>query len=221
VIGPNACAQLTKKGDKGSFSIAAGNKQDFMPILDRLETFQSFSARNVWHELFRRNNSDGSAAHNVPGSVGFVFNLDAQVQLLVPGGGRRWLSEFSPPASCVAINDAAGERLWIIVRPKKIEGDDPGVDPSWIQSTQELLIIDSSGNLASPIESPVGILLGKLSDPLGKADQLVFGKAMRLAIPSTRKVEDQLVRVCIVEHGQLKTVQELNIPDRGQKPQDR
>jgi hypothetical protein len=211
--GPMSRAQFTVDEQRpwGSFS-NRGKDQDFTPILERLQALQAFSPRTVGRELFGGNNSDGATSVDTP-SPGWSLSMSGLV-LLIPGKGRVWLSEFSPPPSVFRATDAAGQSLYIITRPKQIDGRDPDVDPSWIQSTQELVVVDSSGNIASPIASPVGILLGKLPDPLGTADQLVFGNALRLSRPRTGKTEVQPVVVCIIEHSELKVIRQVIIPDR-------
>lgn len=215
VTGPDSRAQFTASGGRGYFSIGK-NKPNFVATLNRLEMLQIYSPRVVWGELLGSNKSDVNAAPvDVPFSS-YVYNPIGELQLSGAGETHR-LSEFSPPPSCYEVNDTAGNRLWMIVRPVIERGGDSHVDPSWSESKQEFLIIDSSGRLESPIASPGGILLGKLPAPLAKADQLVFGKAMRLAIPRSRQGESQLIQVCVVENGRIKVVREIAVCDRGQR----
>lgn len=114
---------------------------------------------------------------------------------------------------CFSVTDSHGEKVLIVTRPLPQDGDDEPTGES-SPRPRELLLIDTAGRIFARRPYPGATLVGKLAEPHGKADQLVFG--------TRTHVNDQngtlLLRVagpgavCIVEDGELKMIRSIDVP---------
>jgi hypothetical protein len=111
-----------------------------------------------------------------------------------------------------SVSDSRGERLTIVVHTVPATVDD-AENPNEF-SAKEVLIIDSAGQILDRSIIRDGDLIGKLSEPLGQAEQVVFGAtgwvANQNGVLHTTAVGHVSVR--IIERGQWKTVQTIEAP---------
>jgi hypothetical protein len=124
------------------------------------------------------------------------------------------LLNWAQGIQCYAVTDSRGERFLVVVRPPRAASDDGEVLE--VSSAVELLLIDSAGRILDRSPLPKDRLLGKLAQPCGKADQLVFGTwryvSNRDGTFSTRFVVGPGT-VRIIDNGQWRTVQKIDAPE--------
>jgi hypothetical protein len=150
------------------------------------------------------------------GSLGLQTTVAGALTFSLRAIANRWVWHGDPsdPRS-FAITDSAGEKLWLVTQPCSLGADMDGDGVSDMSDAkQELLVIDTGGNIIGRFASPVGILLGRLQQPYGKADQLVFGPASSLrAAANDEWLASGPATVCIIERGRLRVVSHVPAPD--------
>jgi hypothetical protein len=133
---------------------------------------------------------------------------------------------------CFSVTDSHGEKVMVVTRPlRQSDGDERSANSPHLQDfdgdggldllvaadhantppARELLLIDSAGRIFARRRCPGSGLVGKLAEPHGRADQLVFGKRTLVSDPnglSSICVVGTGV-VCIVEGGELKAVRSI------------
>lgn len=182
-------------------------------LWSHLETLQKPTLRNLWLDLLRAAPTVAQDFPSVPAS-----DEDRRVQRV-----RFQLDIWGVPSHVryTSIVDSAGHQVWLVVKPKSGEQldvnsqDNPG-------KSFDMFLLDESGQAFAQAESPGGYLVGKLSDRLGKADQLVFGTPGISVRPMKRdeqnwpeRWQDESERypgrlaVCVIENAELKVVRDI------------
>lgn len=153
-----------------------------------------------------------NAQTGAPQTGSFSLNVTAAPSAVNVG---QILAVWEPDSEfqCFSVTDSHGEKVLVVTRPLLQEaGDEQTIESS--PPPRELLLIDTAGRIFARRPCPGGGLVGKLPEPHGKADQLVFGTrtyvndqngtlVLRIAGPGV---------VCIVEDGELKTVRSIPAP---------
>jgi hypothetical protein len=113
---------------------------------------------------------------------------------------------------CYAVTDSNGEKVLVVTRSSPQESGDEQMTEAPLPL--ELLLIDMAGRVFVRRPCPGSGLVGKLAEPQGKADQLVFGARTYVSDQNgsiVLKVAGPGV-VGIVQDGELKTVQTIVPP---------
>jgi hypothetical protein len=113
-------------------------------------------------------------------------------------------------ANCYSVTDTHGEKLLIASRQITPEPDSRGVVDDAAPTEYELLLIDASGRIIERTRVQQQ-LVGKLAEPRGLADQLVFGTPRHIVPASDGSPSVRVVgpgSIGIIENGKLKMVDE-------------
>lgn len=148
----------------------------------------------------------GSSSLNVTASPGTVSAGQVLARIV--------LREPDLDFQCFSVTDSRAERVLIVTRPLPQESGDEATAESSPPPPRELLLIDSAGRIFARQPCPGAVLVGKLAEPHGKADQLVFGTPDYEMVQGgtfTLRVADPGA-ICIVEDGELKTVRSIPAP---------
>jgi hypothetical protein len=117
---------------------------------------------------------------------------------------------------CCLVTDSTGNQL--LVATRKMQQPSESADQP-VESTLEVMVIDLAGRILDRKRLPFSTFLGKLPEPLGNADQLVFGVFGYQ--PNTDGTTDRRAfgpgTICIIENGRLNPVRKLDPP---QPPSD-
>ena len=160
----NVSLEYETSNEDGSFVSAWSAESD--SLWSRLDTLQKPTLRNLWLELLRAAPTVEQDLPSAPASDDERRMQLVRIQLdlwRVPTRVRYW---------CIV--DSAGDKVWLVAKPNPDEQFEinPPADPG---KSFDLFLLDESGQTFARAESPGGFLVGKLSERLGKADQLVFG----------------------------------------------
>lgn len=182
-------------------------------LWSRVDTLQKPTLRDLWLELLRAAPTVEQDLPSVPAS-----DEDRRMQF-VRFQLNMWSVSFHVRYTCIV--DSAGDKVWLVAKPKPGEQFeiDPQADPG---KSFDLFLLDESGQAFARAESPGGYLVGRLSQRLGKADQLVFGRpgiwvrdAERDDESWPQRLQDDSERypgrlvVCVVENAELKVVRDI------------
>jgi hypothetical protein len=116
-----------------------------------------------------------------------------------------------PTTHCYSVTDSSGDKLLALTRPLNQHASEAQMPDS--SPGLEILLIDSAGRVLDRSRVPGSSLLGRLAEPRGKADQLVFGTPSYESQDGTFDIRAVGPgAVCIVEDGQLKTVRTIDPP---------
>jgi hypothetical protein len=204
---------LARGRDESSPDLARVQSLVFSSQVQAFVAIGSDSTARVW-DVQTGTPQSGSISVNVTASPGAVTSGQTLATFVV----------WDPTANvqCFSVTDSHGEKVLIATRPLPQEpGDEPttGITPP-----REYLLIDTAGRIFARRPCPGDGLVGKLAEPHGKADQLVFGT--RTYVVGNNRTVNQSVRgpgvVCIVEQGELKTVRSIPAPapPRNETPND-
>lgn len=179
-------------------------------IVDRLQALQRPSFRVVWIELLSRSNEGAESSSTVfakpsppPGpflsSIVSIRNVPPDVNL-------------SAQTSCFAVRTTAGELVSMVVTRPSVHSGNQSTQSELGEHRPAVLLVDSSGRIFAQVPCPEDSFLGKLVDPLSKADKLIFSSG---EIHWHRMGGNELIMstgsatVCVIENDQLKTVQQF------------
>jgi hypothetical protein len=144
-----------------------------------------------------------SAIHPVQGRI-------VQLAVAPSNSSLQILSSIAGQWRCFSLRDTQGIPIWLVIKPGTAPFTDSALEPDTVRPTDELLLIDSGGTIFARLPGQEGFLLGRLAEPLGKADQLVFGPKYPVVdmntgqLPTTNRWS-----VYVIEHGKLKFVRDL------------
>lgn len=207
----NVSLEYETSNEDDSFVSAWSAESD--SLWTRLDSLQKPTVRNLWLELLRAAPTVEQDLPSVP-----VSDEERRMQLV-----RFQLDMWRVPSHVryTCIVDSAGSKVWLVAKPRPGEQFEinPQSDPG---ESFDLFLLDESGQAFARAESPGGFLVGKLSERLGKADQLVFGtpviwlkEAERDDGSRPQPWQDDSERypgrlvVCVVENAELKAVRDV------------
>jgi hypothetical protein len=201
--------------------------------LDRLESLQRPSVATITRHLLGRDEDEPAAQIQRVQSIAFspdgqvlasrgsntatvLWNAETRLNISsVPGTvnsgqaiAKIVLWEPAMDIQCFSATDSHGEKLLIVTRPLPRPATDEQSNDYDYPPPRELLLIDMAGRIFARQSCPGGGLVGKLAEPHGQADQLVFGTKANLGdrngTVALRVVGPGVI--CIVDDGGLKTV---------------
>ncbi len=123
-----------------------------------------------------------------------------------------------PTSRAGPVVDSDGVRMFLVGRTRRTPSEHSDSDATPSSATRELLLVDPSGRIMDRREMADEWLLGKLSQPLGKADQLVFGprqgRLVRLSNGRVLPARPSRGTVYVVENGSLKKLRPIELRGR-------